>query len=163
MSPASEPAGDDASLARAVDDARRADGFLDAVGALLARAEAELADLQPTCRACGNCCRFDEFGHRLYCSTGELALLTARRPPGPPGPPPNGRCPWQVGDRCAARDGRTLSCRAFFCDDAAAGRVVDVCERYHTALRRLHAEFAVPYRYLDLTAALEEIAGAQRR
>ena len=43
---------------------------------------------RPRCDASGRCCRFEEYGHRLYVTTMELAAFVARLPP--PGQWPEG-------------------------------------------------------------------------
>ncbi|MGB2797972.1 MAG: hypothetical protein WBD44_12040, partial [Phycisphaerae bacterium] len=45
-------------------------------------------------------------------------------PPGGPDAP--WRCPYQEGDRCTARAGRTLGCRTYFCDPQARARGEEV-------------------------------------
>jgi Fe-S-cluster containining protein len=110
--------------------------------------DAALADAANSCRACGKCCRFQPGGIVLFASALELAYLVFESGPAPggmPTPPLRGhvlcvgnsmpseqraghatqsydapwRCPYQAGDRCVARRGRTLGCRTYFCEDAA--------------------------------------------
>ena len=99
-----------------------------ALAAVYARLAAALGPAADACRACGRCCRFERGGVVLFASALEMAHLVAEA-----GPPDAGRlvvgsvferawtCPYQLGDRCGARDGRTLGCRTHFCD-ADAGR-----------------------------------------
>ena len=184
------PTDGEAALAEAVDRCRRDRRFLDELAEILRRAEASLADGEPTCEACGRCCRFEQFGHRLYVSTGELALLCLSPPnvspiplPSPGrgssraianreraatgrerglrkfrGPAEAGLCPYQRGSQCGARDRRCLGCRVFFCDPALKERSEELYERAHREIRRLHARAGLPYRYVELTAALAELA-----
>ena len=137
----------------------RADGrFLAELSAILRRADAAVARDGPGCRACGACCRFEEFGHRLYVSAGELALLTAAAPPEPCRP---GRCPYQLDSRCTARDRRSLGCRVFFCRAELADGSAALYEQLHRQIRRLHDRYALGYLYVELTAALVEICPAE--
>ncbi len=124
---------------------------------LYASADAAMAPWQHECEACGHCCRLQEFGHRLYVSTAELALLL-REPP-PTGPTP-GQCPYQVGRLCTARTRRTLGCRTFFCrpDLADASRALH--ERFHAELRRLHEARRIPYRYVELVCGIAAVRDA---
>jgi hypothetical protein len=147
-------AGCGGDLAEAVERCRREAGFLAGIAAVLSDADAAVAEKSPTCRACGQCCRFEEFGHRLYVSTGELALLSASRPRRVCRP---GRCPYQVGSRCTARRRRGLGCRVFFCDPAAKEWSAALYEELHRRIRRLHARARLPYRYVELTAGLSEL------
>ncbi len=141
-------------LAEAVERCRRDAGFLSDLAGVLSEADAAVAEERPACRACGACCRFEEFGHRLYVSTGELALLSVSRPRRVCRP---GRCPYQVGQRCTARRRRGLGCRVFFCDPAAGEWSAAVYEQHHRGIRLLHARAHLPYHYVELTAALAEL------
>jgi len=109
-----------------------------------------------SCRACGDCCRFDRTDHRLYVSTGELALLTAAAPAGPRSVQPL-HCPYQDADRCRARDRRPLGCRVFFCDEDLQAWSRDSYERFHRLIRRLHDEARLPYAYIEMTAGAAEV------
>ena len=158
--PGSEPiAAAAAALARAVRRCAADEQFLSELGDLLRRAagaadELAAGNAEP-CRACGHCCRFDESGHWLYVSTGELALLGGVEPPQPPR---RGRCPYQVDARCTARDRRALGCRVFFCDERVREGSHELYERFHRQVRRLHERRGVAYLYVELTTALAELA-----
>ena len=72
---------------------------------------------RPKCRACGNCCRFQEFGHALYVTPIEVAWLLRCARPLRGFDDSADRCPWQDDKGlCVAREGRTFGCRAFFCE-----------------------------------------------
>ena len=63
--------------------------------ALYAELDAEVARLAPVCQLSGRCCRFEEYGHTLFLSAPEAALLLAEAPP-PSRPLDDGAtCPWQ--------------------------------------------------------------------
>lgn len=147
-------AGRRSDLAEAVERCRRDAQFLADLAAILSEADAAVADGGPVCRACGECCRFDELDHRLYVSTGELALLSAYRPRRVCRP---GRCPYQAAERCTARRRRSLGCRVFFCDPAAGEWSAALYEEHHRRIRLLHARAHVPYHYVELTAALADL------
>jgi len=133
-----------------------------AVGEILAQADAEIVERKPVCRASGRCCRFEEFGHRLYVTEaemvhfkvhqGELDILrrffTTDQVRG---------CPYQVEGLCVAREGRPLGCRVYFCDPNAQVWENELYERYHAMLRAVHEKFGVAYRYLEWRAALREL------
>jgi Fe-S-cluster containining protein len=160
------------------------DGALDslsaAVAAILAEADAEIAARRPVCQASGRCCRFEEYGHRLYVTAAELAHFTHSLPPidnhkskleNPhtvslpqffSQEKPQG-CPYQVGGLCTARNARPLGCRVYFCDENAQSWQGDLYERYHARLQKLHETFDLPYRYLEWRAALREIMNAPAR
>jgi hypothetical protein len=129
--------------------------FTPALRSIYARADAAVARRGFACRACGACCRFEGTGRRLFLSTGELALLASA--PAPAGPRGLG-CPYQLGARCMARERRGLGCRVFFCADDAAEWSHRTYEKWHAEIRALHDRRGVPYRYVELTAALAEPA-----
>ena len=77
--------------------------------AIYGELDAAVAALGPVCLLSGRCCRFEEFGHTLFVSAPEAALLVADAP-APTRPLDAGAtCPWQdqLG-RCQARDARPL-------------------------------------------------------
>jgi hypothetical protein len=92
-----------------------------------------------TCKACGNCCRFTPGGIVLFASAVEVAyLLEVAGTPDSHGEIPRlaalarndsacpasedaaaWRCPYQRENLCAARGGRMLGCRTYFCEPPA--------------------------------------------
>jgi Fe-S-cluster containining protein len=61
-----------------------------AVARVYADLQREIDARKPVCNASGRCCRFDEFGHRLYVTTIELAAFVAALLP-LPGTPGRGQ------------------------------------------------------------------------
>ena len=148
-----------------------------AVAGVLAEADGEIAGRGAVCRGSGRCCRFEEWGHRLYVTGVELVhfgeienrkLKIDKASAGAGGlgvlgefflaEVPRG-CPYQMGNLCGAREGRPLGCRVYFCEAGAQGWQSEVYERYHGQLRAIHERLGVPYRYLEWREALREIAG----
>ena len=129
--------------------------LLDELAGLYARLEGELAANPVRCNRCGRCCDFAAFGHRLYVTPIELALLV--KEPAPDGSTPALRCPYQLEGQCSAHNRRTLGCRVFFCG-APREREQALYEPYHAQLRALHGQSGVPYLYVELTDALSRIA-----
>lgn len=105
------------------------------------------------CRECGQCCNFVEYGHRLYVSTAEVALLLSQEAPSPEALQ-KGLCPYQVGNACKLREKRPLGCRLFFCHLERDPQYQKVCESFHAALRTLHQRRCVPYIYAEFTTWL---------
>ena len=141
-------------LAEAVALAARRDGFLDALGALLEAAERAVAATGAVCRGGGACCRFDLASHRLWASTGEVALGRVQPPTAATRPL---RCPYQQGPRCIAHRRRPLGCRTYFCRPGPHGSAEEVYEPFHRQIRHLHARLAVPYLYMEWTSALHAL------
>jgi len=132
-----------------------------ALAGLYARLDDEIAAAGATCDACGLCCDFQRAGHRLYASTMELALLWSVRPAGAD-PPPSLQCPYQVEGACTARSRRPLGCRVHFCRPPSEQWCEQVYERYHRDIGALHERHDIPYRYVELTAALAELLADTR-
>ena len=146
----------------------------DAVAQVLAEADADIAGRKPVCLASGKCCKFEQYGHRLYVTAAELHHFVSTQKPlenrksGIENSPsvslpqffanekPEG-CPYQVEGLCTARDARPLGCRIYFCDENAQSWQNGVYEKYHAKLRALHDAFGLPYRYMEWRAALREL------
>ena len=139
---------------------------------------------RPICLSSGACCRFEEYGHRMYVSLLEAAFVVgridaarARRAANPlrvldvVAARGRGDCPYLVtraGDQittafCGEHEERPLGCRIFFCDKGADERSSewqsDLYEALHRETLALHERLAVPYRYLDWREALALVAG----
>lgn len=151
-------------IAGAVDFCRRLPEMMAALEGIYRRVDADMAATAATCLGGGACCRFDLAGHRLYVSTGELALLTQEQPRCG-GECRRLRCPYQAGPRCTGRLRRPLGCRIFFCrrgeDESEDGEQTNssarVYESYHGLIRQLHDDCGARYAYLELTATLREL------
>jgi Fe-S-cluster containining protein len=105
------------------------------------------------CKACGACCDFPAYDHRLFVTPPELEYLAARLGVRALKEMSTGRCPYQEGARCTVHEHRLVGCRIFCCD----GDPDFQSELSEEALRRLKAvceQLQVPYRYQDLATAL---------
>jgi Fe-S-cluster containining protein len=179
------PADGDCDLARAVAMCAADAGFLAGLERILRQADRAAGEHRFECRQCGECCRFERFGHRLYVTAGELALMIKLAPERAPEPigrirpwgifdnpqsairngsraKPASLCPHQDRDRCRARAARALGCRLFFCDPAANAWFRDAYESFHRQIKLLHAAHGMPYVYAELAAALAELAAQTR-
>ena len=150
----------------------------DAVARILAEADVDIGARKPVCLSSGRCCHFEEWGHRLYVTGVELmhfaqvhaasdenrTQIETKRSISLPqffaADAPRG-CPYQVDQRCTAREARPLGCRIYFCDENARGWQNEVYEKYHARLRDVHAGFGVPYRYIEWRAALRELVSLE--
>ena len=140
---------------------------------VLAAVQAVYADLQrqidlrrPVCQLSGRCCHFEEWGHRLYVTTMELAAFMAgygaqpRKADegvGPTCPPDrwDGRgCPFQAANLCRVHPIRPFGCRIYFCDATAQEWQQDQYQHFHARLRGLHDELVIPYFYVEWREAL---------
>jgi len=109
------------------------------------------------CKACGACCDFQAYDHRLFVTPPELIYLAARLDTRALRPMPSGRCPYQQGKDCTVHEHRFAACRVFCCTGAADFHS-DLSEAALQRLKNLCEELQVPYRYQDLATALNTFA-----
>ncbi|MFN4242401.1 MAG: hypothetical protein ACK4PI_04100 [Tepidisphaerales bacterium] len=170
-------------LVTAVQAARRPD-VRQAVHAVYAELEREIARRRPRCDISGRCCHFDAYGHRLYVTTAELATFLddldagavprtmaasteTRRAGGLALPVWQGpSCPLLVDGLCSVHPVRPFGCRVFFCDPDASAWVRDTYEAIHRRLRAVHDELGLSYHYVEWRSALSRLGiglGTARR
>lgn len=134
----------------------------------------DVASAAPVCEVSGRCCRFEEYGHTLFLTRPEAELLLeAGLPSG--AQVTAGRCPFQVGNLCTARERRPFGCRVYFCDPRYAGVGEQLTETYLAELKQQHDEEGVAWEYRPLhtwlarleefseSASSSEDSGADRR
>lgn len=143
------------TLRDAVATARQVPGLVDRVQALYADVQAAIAARRPRCDVSGRCCQFEKFGHLLFVSTIELAAFAQTRPAN--ANPDGDGCRYQVGGLCTAHPVRPFGCRIFFCDPTAEEWQQEQYEHFHTRLKQLHDELAVPYLYVEWRQGLAAI------
>jgi hypothetical protein len=126
---------------------------------------AEVEKRRPVCVISGRCCRFEEYGHRLFVTTIELAAFVH----GFGGFPKSkalaqsiekwdgSGCPFQVAKLCGIHALRPFGCRVFFCDATSTVWQQEVYEAFHSRLKRLHEELDVPYFYVEWRQALQAL------
>jgi hypothetical protein len=136
----------------------------DAVARVYADLAIEIDARRPVCKHVRRCCRFDEFGHRLYVTTIELAAFVAGLPAdsGNPHTTP-AAVPSRSGNSAASTRIRPFGCRMFFCDSTAT----EVAKRasmsgFMRRSKRLHGELDVPYRYVEWRQALKSLGFSQK-
>ena len=148
----------DPALIEAIREASQRDDVVNAVQALYARVTHEIDQRRPVCLVSGRCCRFEEYGHRLYVTTLEIAAFLHNLPPQqlPQSIPPTG-CPFQINKLCTVHSIRPFGCRMFFCDATSTDWQNATYERFHAELKTLHETLAVPYAYMEWRTALQGI------
>ena len=124
------------------------DRFREAIQRAYAELDAAVARLAPVCQVSGRCCRFEEYGHTLFASAPEIALLMADAPP-PTRPLDEGAtCPWQDDrGRCSARGARPMGCRVYFCDPEYQPMAPEIAEAGIARLKELVDELGLPWDY----------------
>ncbi len=139
-------------VAVVVDEETRAAAFA-RLEALYREVDAFVARASPVCILRGVCCRFEQAGHELF-ATGLEADHAAARHPTAQGPEAPGRCPYHVGGRCTAREGRPLGCRTYFCDRRTGSVLAEAHEHFLRALRRIALDVGYPVSYGRFPALL---------
>jgi Fe-S-cluster containining protein len=147
----------DETLRNAVTAAAGRPAVGDAVDAVYRDVQASVDARRPACAVSGRCCRFEEYGHRLYVTTLELAAFVRQLPDRPAIAWDGTGCPFQRAKLCTVHAVRPFGCRMFFCDATSTEWQNDAYERFHARLKGLHAELNVPYFYVEWRAALAEL------
>ncbi len=117
------------------------------------------ANLAGVCRACGKCCDFGEFDHRLFVTPPELMYLSAKMGAENIMPMPTSRCPYNIDGKCTVYEHRFAGCRIFCCKGDADFQS-KLSESALEELKALCTEFEIPYHYTDLAGALNSFARA---
>jgi hypothetical protein len=119
------------------------------VRALYREADAAVAAAGPVCEASGRCCRFKEYGHVLFLSNLEAAVLLADAPPYDKPVSPD-FCPFQKDKLCTAREPRPLGCRIYHCDPSYQEIGNQITETFLKKLKALADAHGVEWRYAPL-------------
>ncbi|OQY05645.1 MAG: hypothetical protein B6I25_05315 [Planctomycetales bacterium 4572_13] len=113
----------------------------------------QLAEMDSSCRACGDCCDFEAFGHRLYITTPELIYFQHHI-----GPDiktmTTGICPYRIDGKCAVYHRRFSGCRIFSCKGDTQKENA-LCEQAVSKFKSLCDEYDISYHYVYLKAGLE--------
>lgn len=130
--------------------------YRESLQGLYAELDAAVSERAPVCRLSGRCCRFAEYGHTLFVSAPEVALLLADAPQPARMLDEGESCPWQdAAGRCTARAARPLGCRVYFCDPAFQEHAPELSEEYIRRLKRLVETFDLPWDYAPLHQHLQ--------
>jgi hypothetical protein len=110
-------------------------------------------DLSGRCDACGRCCDFDAYDHRLYVTGPELMYLAAGLNAEKFRPMLASRCPYNIDGKCSVYEYRFAGCRVFCCKGDAEFQS-SLTEAVLKKLKSLCTELEIPYLYRDLVSAL---------
>lgn len=112
--------------------------------------------LAGSCKACGKCCDFNSYDHRLYITTLELIYLQEALGKNNIKAMANGICPYNIDDKCSIHNHRFAACRIFCCngDKDFQGTLSEVTLR---KLKSVCDEFEIPYTYCELATALNSL------
>lgn len=136
------------------------------VEAIYARLAAEIEQRRPRCIVSGRCCHFEDFGHRLYVTTAELATFVHHFETAPTSPQliqsiqswKGTGCPFQLAKLCGVHALRPFGCRIFFCDQTSTQWQNQAYEIFHAELKRLHENLSIPYFYAEWRQALKSLS-----
>ena len=110
------------------------------------------------CEACGRCCDFANFDHRLFVTSLEVIYLAAKLGAESMRPMPSKRCPYNVEGKCSVYKYRFAGCRIFYCKgdkDFQSG----LSESALKKIKLICDDFQIPYYYADLATALNNFTG----
>jgi Fe-S-cluster containining protein len=107
-------------------------------------------ELAGRCLACGKCCSFKSYDHRLYITPPELEYLAYHIGRENLKPMTDSICPYNIQGKCTVYEYRFASCRIFCCtgDREFQGRLT---ESILADLRQLCVEFKLSYSYRQLS------------
>ena len=114
-------------------------------------------ELAGTCAACGDCCDFEGFDHRLFVTPPELMYLAAHLGPQDIKPMPGSRCPYNVDGKCEVYEHRFAACRIFCCRGDTDLQST-LSETSLEKLKSICVELQVPYGYTEVAEALNSLA-----
>jgi len=118
----------------------------------------ESTRLARVCDACGKCCDFESFDHRLFVTPPELMYLAAKLGAENIRPMTTSRCPYNIGGKCTVYEYRFAGCRIFCCK-ADTDFQSRLSESALKKFKSICTEFRIPYLYNDLPTALNSFAG----
>jgi Fe-S-cluster containining protein len=155
-------------LAEQVRSAAGRPQVISAVRELYDRLQAQVEERKPICVESGKCCRFEEYGHRLYVTTIELAAFVSQLQQIPAEPdrprslpiatsPSPGGCPFQTGKTCSVHPIRPFGCRIFYCDPTAVQWQQEKYEQFHSEMKELHERLGIQYFYIEWRQALKSL------
>jgi len=113
----------------------------------------ESSGLAGQCDACGVCCGFEVFDHRLFVTTPELIYLAVNLGTDKMKPMLTSRCPYNINGKCSVYKYRFAGCRIFCCN-ADQDFQSELSESVLKRFKSLCTQFDIPYRYNDLATAL---------
>jgi len=127
--------------------------IIEKVDAIYQWLDEQLAQMDQSCDACGDCCDFESFGHRLYVTTPELLHFRhhlgsdIRRMT-------TGICPYRIDGKCTVYPYRFSGCRIFSCKGDAEKENA-LCEQAISKFKTLCDKHGIPYDYVYLQAGLD--------
>lgn len=107
------------------------------------------------CDACGQCCDFIAYDHRLYVTVPEVIFMAANLNVDTLKPMQTGLCPYNEEGKCTVHQYRFAGCRIFNCK-ANADVQSRLSEETLKKFKHLCKKYNIPYRYMELSLALNQ-------
>jgi hypothetical protein len=117
----------------------------------------QLAPMDSSCRACGDCCDFESFGHKLYITTPELIYFQNRLSQ-PVKAMTADVCPYRMDGKCTVYPYRFSGCRIFSCKGDTEKENA-LCEQAIHKFKTVCNEHQIPYHYVYLKRGLDMLLG----
>ena len=112
--------------------------------------DSAIAEIETNCKACGQCCNFAAYDHRLFITTPELTYFAHHQKLKPM---PTGICPYRIENKCTVYNFRFAACRIFHCT-AETDQQSQLTEQTLNKLKAICKKFDLPYQYTELSNAL---------
>ncbi len=162
-------------LRQAVAAAQGKAGLVEELETVYRNFQSQLDQRRPRCDVSGRCCRFEDYGHRLFVTTIELAAFAMSQQAAinrgtdtvgacvvvagvvAAGSWDGTGCPYQLAGRCSVHFDRPFGCRVYFCDPTSTGWQEQQYESVHAQVKRLHEALEVPYFYVEWREALRAV------
>ena len=106
-----------------------------------------------TCLACGRCCDFEDYDHKLFVTSPEIEYLANTLGTNNIKQMIDSLCPYNMDKKCSIYEYRFAGCRIFNCN-ADTDFQSRLSEAALKKFKSLCLEFEIPYRYTDLKTAL---------
>ena len=118
--------------------------------------DSQLAGQFDLCKACGDCCDFEKYDHRLYVTAAEVLYFQEVMKSDLRGMH-DGVCPYRVENRCSVHKHRFAGCRIFNCcgDSGLQGQI---SEGAIEKLKAISDKHGIEYSYVELSKALNSLA-----
>ena len=115
--------------------------------------DAEVANNTAACDACGKCCNFDAYDHRLYVTSPEMIHFVSNV--GTVKPMQNSICSYLQEGKCTVQPFRFAGCRIFLCNGDSDLQST-LSEQALQKFKNICEKFDIEYKYTDLKTALQK-------
>ena len=133
------------------------DAIVADVADIYAWIDSRIAGSDNACSACGECCDFDSYDHRLFVTSPELIYFTLQMAPDQIKSLPGGTCPYNIDGKCSVYRRRFAACRIFACKGDADFQN-NLSEQAMEKFKSVCEKLAADYQYTDIKTALNRLS-----